>query len=123
MNKSQPKGEQQPGIRKLLQAEQKAQEMVQKARRDKVARLKQAKEEAEKEVEAYRAKREAEFGEYAGQFSTSGEDYNKNLEQKTDGEIKALQESAVAGKEKVIQLLFDTVKKVDLDYDHTKHRD
>ena len=66
----QPQGQQQAGIRRLLQAEQKAQELVQKARRDKVAKLKQAKEEAEKEIEAYRAKREAEFAEYAGQFST-----------------------------------------------------
>jgi len=113
----QPQGQQQAGIRRLLQAEQKAQELVQKARRDKVAKLKQAKEEAEKEIEAYRAKREAEFAEYAGQFSTSGEDYNKNLEQKTDTEIKELQEAAVSGKEAVIALMLDAVKKVDLDYD------
>jgi len=91
--------------------------LVQKARRDKVAKLKQAKEEAEKEIEAYRAKREAEFADYAGQFSTSGEDYNKNLEQKTDTEIKELQDAAISGKEKVIALMLDAVKKVDLDYD------
>jgi len=109
--------QQQPGIRKLLQAEQKAQEMVQKARRDKVAKLKLAKEEAEKEIEAYRAKRESEFSEYAGQFSSSGEDYNKNLEQRTDGEIKELQDQAVDGKEDVIKLLLASVRRVDLDYD------
>ena len=76
----------QVGIKQLLEAEQKAQEIVNKARKgndslikyyflinkkiniiylDRVALLKQAKEEAEKEVAEYKAKRTIEYEAYA----------------------------------------------------------
>jgi hypothetical protein len=42
------------GIQKLLQAEQDAAEIVAKAKQDKVARLKQAKAEADEEIAAYK---------------------------------------------------------------------
>lgn len=45
------------GIQKLLQAEQDAAEIVAKAKQDKVARLKQAKAEADEEIAAYKAPR------------------------------------------------------------------
>nr|XP_016509493.1 PREDICTED: V-type proton ATPase subunit G 1-like [Nicotiana tabacum] len=51
----------QNGIQLLLAAEQEAQHIVNNARTAKQARLKQAKEEAEKEIAEFRAYMEAEF--------------------------------------------------------------
>uniref|UniRef100_A0A2P2K0Z1 Uncharacterized protein Vacuolar ATP synthase subunit G 2 family protein n=1 Tax=Rhizophora mucronata TaxID=61149 RepID=A0A2P2K0Z1_RHIMU len=51
----------QNGIQLLLAAEQEAQHIVNAARNAKLARLKQAKEEAEKEAAQFRAQVEAEF--------------------------------------------------------------
>ncbi|KAJ0764166.1 putative vacuolar (H+)-ATPase G subunit [Helianthus annuus] len=49
------------GIQLLLTAEQEAQQIVNAARNAKLARLKQAKEEAEKEVAEFRAQMEADY--------------------------------------------------------------
>ncbi|KAG1368140.1 hypothetical protein COCNU_14G006080 [Cocos nucifera] len=51
----------QGGIQQLLAAEQEAQHIVNASRNEKMARLKQAKEEAEKDVAEYRAHMEAQF--------------------------------------------------------------
>ncbi|KAL0298975.1 UNVERIFIED_CONTAM: V-type proton ATPase subunit G 1 [Sesamum radiatum] len=51
----------QNGIQLLLAAEQEAQHIVNAARTAKQARLKQAKEEAEREIAEFRAQVEAEF--------------------------------------------------------------
>ncbi|KAH6760440.1 vacuolar ATP synthase G3, partial [Perilla frutescens var. frutescens] len=51
----------QNGIQLLLAAEQEAQHIVNAARTAKQARLKQAKEEAEKEIAEFRSQMEAEF--------------------------------------------------------------
>ncbi|KAF0935501.1 hypothetical protein E2562_034283 [Oryza meyeriana var. granulata] len=51
----------QGGIQQLLAAEQEAQQIVNAARSAKSARLRQAKEEAEREIAEYRAQMEAEF--------------------------------------------------------------
>ncbi|KAL1789600.1 V-type proton ATPase subunit G 1 [Sigmodon hispidus] len=49
------------GIQQLLQAEKRAAENVSEARKQKNRRLKQAKEEAQAEIEQYRLQREKEF--------------------------------------------------------------
>ncbi|KAG2568498.1 V-type proton ATPase subunit G-like [Panicum virgatum] len=51
----------QSGIQQLLAAEQEAQRIVNAARAAKSARLRQAKEEAEREIAEYRSQMEAEF--------------------------------------------------------------
>ncbi|TQD80404.1 hypothetical protein C1H46_034048 [Malus baccata] len=51
----------QGGIQQLLAAEQEAQHIVNAARSAKMARLKQAKDEAEREIAEYRAHVESEF--------------------------------------------------------------
>lgn len=54
-------GRSQNGIQLLLAAEQEAQHIVNAAKQAKMGRLKQAKEEAEKEIAEFRAQMEAEF--------------------------------------------------------------
>ncbi|XP_034704211.1 V-type proton ATPase subunit G-like, partial [Vitis riparia] len=51
----------QNGIQQLLAVEQEAQHIVNAARNAKMARLKQAKEEAEKEIAEFRVRMEKEF--------------------------------------------------------------
>ncbi|KAJ1628464.1 H+-ATPase G subunit-domain-containing protein [Pavlovales sp. CCMP2436] len=55
------------GIQRLLEAESQASEVVAQAKKDKVLRLKLAKEEAENEIMAYRQLREEQFQKYASE--------------------------------------------------------
>ncbi|XP_022767351.1 V-type proton ATPase subunit G-like isoform X2 [Durio zibethinus] len=62
----------QGGIQQLLAAEQEAQHIVNAARNAKMARLKQAKEEAEKEIAEYRAQVEKEFQRKVAEIDNEG---------------------------------------------------
>ena len=78
-------------------------------------RLKQAKEEAESEVSAYKAEREAEFKRKMAEDSTSSEENMVRLNAESERAIAAIKESIAAKKEDVIQFLLNqvqTVKKV-----------
>uniref|UniRef100_A0A0D9VJX2 V-type proton ATPase subunit G n=1 Tax=Leersia perrieri TaxID=77586 RepID=A0A0D9VJX2_9ORYZ len=93
----------QGGIQQLLAAEQEAQQIVNAARS---ARLRQAKEEAEREIAEYRAQMEAEL-----QSGDSGANV-KRLEQETDTKIAQLKEQAANVSPEVIQMLLRHVTTV-----------
>ncbi|KAE8056139.1 hypothetical protein FH972_012933 [Carpinus fangiana] len=84
----------QGSIQLLLTAEQEAQHIVSSARNLKIARLKQAKEEAEKEVALYRSHLEAEFQKKISETSESSGANVKRLEEETEGKIQNLNKSA-----------------------------
>ncbi|XP_059461663.1 V-type proton ATPase subunit G1-like [Corylus avellana] len=84
----------QGSIQLLLTAEQEAQHIVSSARNLKIARLKQAKEEAEKEVALYRSHMEAEFQKKISETSGSSGANVKRLEEETEGKIQYLNKSA-----------------------------
>ncbi|WP_285164299.1 V-type ATPase subunit G, partial [Mycobacterium tuberculosis] len=73
----------QGGIQQLLAAEQEAQHIVNNARNAKMARLKQAKEEAEKEVAQFRAQMEAEYQKKVAASSGDSGANVKRLEEET----------------------------------------
>ncbi|CAL5419940.1 unnamed protein product [Camellia sinensis] len=74
----------------LLTVEQEAQQIVNATKSAKMARLKQAKEEAEKEVAEYRAQMELEFQRKVTESNgDSGADVNR-LEQDTGVKIQHL---------------------------------
>eukprot|EP01115_Flamella_aegyptia_P008841 TRINITY_DN36_c0_g1_i1.p1 TRINITY_DN36_c0_g1~~TRINITY_DN36_c0_g1_i1.p1 ORF type:complete len:111 (+),score=39.39 TRINITY_DN36_c0_g1_i1:316-648(+) len=102
----------QAGVKTLLDAEQKAQEIVNKARRDKVALLKQARDEADKEIAEYRQKRQKEYDEYAKTHVTGTDTYAKQLAVQTKESISKLEKDIVVHKDKVIQLLVKSVTEV-----------
>lgn len=54
-------------IQTLLEAEKEAQQIVEKARQYRTQRVKDARSEAQKEIEKYKAKKEAEYKEYEKQ--------------------------------------------------------
>jgi len=81
----------QGGIQQLLAAEQEAQHIVNNARNAKMARLKQAKEEAEKEITEFRAQLEAEFQKKLTASSGDSGANVKRLEQETEAKISQLE--------------------------------
>ncbi|CAF2131413.1 hypothetical protein BRARA_K00171 [Brassica rapa] len=97
----------QGGIQMLLTAEQEAGWIVSAARTAKLARMKQAKDEAEKEMEEYRSRLEEE---YQTQISgTEQEAAAKRLEEETDGRIQNLKESSSKVSKEIVKMLIKYV--------------
>ncbi|KAF3773739.1 V-type proton ATPase subunit G [Nymphaea thermarum] len=84
----------QGGIQLLLAAEQEAQHIVNAARTAKMTRLKQAKEEADREIAQYRTHMEAEFQKKIVESSGDSGANVKRLEQETESKIQNLKEEA-----------------------------
>ncbi|KAH6765126.1 vacuolar membrane ATPase 10 [Perilla frutescens var. hirtella] len=86
----------QGSIQMLLSAEHEAQHIVAAARNLKLTRLKQAKDEADREVANYRAQMEAEYQKSLSESSGSSDSTVKRLEAETEEKIKSLK--ATGGK-------------------------
>ncbi|KAJ6983350.1 hypothetical protein NC653_026223 [Populus alba x Populus x berolinensis] len=100
----------QNGIQLLLAAEQEAQHIVNAARNEKMARLKQAKEEAGKEIAEFRA----QMGKlnFRGKLAESSGDSGANvkrLEQETEAKIGHLKKEAARISHDVVQMLLKHV--------------
>ncbi|KAK3003528.1 hypothetical protein RJ639_015671 [Escallonia herrerae] len=102
----------QNGIQLLLAAEQEAQHIVNAARNAKMARLKQAKEEAEKEIAEFRAQMEAEFQRKVAESSGDSGANVKRLEKETDEKIIHLKTEAARISHDVVQMLLKHVTAV-----------
>lgn len=95
----------QDGIQRLLAAEQEAQAIVAKARKAKTDRLKQAKDEAEREIAAYKTEREAEFRRKVSEDSSSSQDNVTRLAEESARAVKAIQDSVMQKKKDVVDML------------------
>ncbi|XP_039065612.1 V-type proton ATPase subunit G1-like [Hibiscus syriacus] len=102
----------QGGIQMLLTAEQDAQHVVTSARNMKMARLKQAKEEAEKEVALYRSQMETEYQNKISESTGSSGNTVKKLEEETDRKIKALTKSTTMVSKEVVDMLIEHITSV-----------
>uniref|UniRef100_A0A0C9S606 V-type proton ATPase subunit G n=1 Tax=Wollemia nobilis TaxID=56998 RepID=A0A0C9S606_9CONI len=102
----------QGGIQLLLSAEQEAQHIISSARSAKTARLKQAKEEADKEIAAYRAQREREFRKKVAETSGDSGSNVKRLEEETQIKIDDLQNEAAKVSPEVVDMLMKYVTTV-----------
>ncbi|KAJ4720802.1 V-type proton ATPase subunit G [Melia azedarach] len=102
----------QNGIQLLLAAEQDAQQIVNTARNAKMARLKQAKEEAEREVAQFRAQVEAYFQRKVAESTGDSGSNVKRLEIETDAKIQHLKMEAARISHDVMQLLLKHVTTV-----------
>ncbi|KAL2938983.1 V-type proton ATPase subunit G [Bienertia sinuspersici] len=102
----------QNGIQLLLAAEQEAQHIVNTARNAKMARLKQAKEEAEKEIAEFRAQMEAEYQKTLAESNGDSGANVKRLEQETDTKIEQLKEQSSSISPEVVQMLLKYVTTV-----------
>ncbi|CAN4096189.1 unnamed protein product [Withania somnifera] len=102
----------QNGIQQLLAAEQEAQHIVNAARGEKQARLKQAKDEAEKEIAEFRAYMEAEFQRKVEQTSGDSGANVKRLDQETFAKIQNLKAESKSISKDVVQMLLRQVTTV-----------
>ncbi|XP_019058058.1 PREDICTED: V-type proton ATPase subunit G3 [Tarenaya hassleriana] len=97
----------QGGIQMLLTAEQEAGRIVSAARNAKQARLKQAKDEAEKEVEQYRFRLEEEYQNQVSETNQSAT--AKKLEEETQAKIQNLKNSGSKVSKDVVNMLIHYV--------------
>ncbi|KAK2076737.1 hypothetical protein QBZ16_005497 [Prototheca wickerhamii] len=102
----------QDGIQRLLAAEKEAQAIVAKARQARTERLKQAKDEADREVQAYKAQRESEFKRLQTDDTTSSEELAKKMADEADASVKSVQKAISEKKSAVLDLLLKHVTTV-----------
>ncbi|CAN6804354.1 hypothetical protein Bca4012_087886 [Brassica carinata] len=100
------------GIKLLLAAEHEAQQIVNAARTAKMARLKQAKEEAETEVAEHKASTEHGFQRKLEETSGDSGANVKRLEQETDAKIEQLKNEASRISRDVVDMLLKHVTTV-----------
>ncbi|ONI15352.1 hypothetical protein PRUPE_3G038600 [Prunus persica] len=103
----------QGGIQQLLTAEQEAQHIVNAARSAKMARLKQAKDEAEREIAETRSQVELQFQKKVAAQSSGDSGANvKRLEHETEHKINHLSSEASRISSDVVQMLLKQVTTV-----------
>ncbi|PAA51337.1 hypothetical protein BOX15_Mlig009743g1 [Macrostomum lignano] len=104
------------GIQMLLQAEKKAKEKIDEARKNKQRRLKQAKQEAAAEIDTFKKEREREFKEHEARILGSRTDSEKLVQEETRQRLSELETSVGQNKEEAIkrllELVFDVQPKV-----------
>lgn len=74
--------------------------------------MKEAKDEAEREVAAYKAEREAEFKQKMADNSTSSQEHMAHLNAESDRAVAAIKESINSKKEDVIEMMLKQVQDV-----------
>ncbi|KAL1351930.1 hypothetical protein HN51_015831 [Arachis hypogaea] len=102
----------QGGIQQLLAAEQEAQQIVNDAKNEKLARLKQAKDEAEKEIAEHRAQLEYQFQKKVSESSGDSGANVKRLEQETESKIHLLKSESSRISGDVVSMLLSYVTTV-----------
>jgi len=105
------------GIKQLMDAEAEAQEIVNKARKEKVQLLKQAQDEAAKEIAAYRAQRQQQFEKFSAEQLSGTDIYTRELAKQTEETIKKLQYEYESKSKDVIQMLLHSVTDVHTEAD------
>lgn len=78
----------------------------------KAQRLKEAKEEAAKEIEDYRKQRESQFQEKQQKYAGSKDDFAQKMQEDTQKKIKQIEVQVDANKEEVIKRLLELVNDI-----------
>eukprot|EP01114_Cavostelium_apophysatum_P013296 TRINITY_DN3186_c0_g1_i1.p1 TRINITY_DN3186_c0_g1~~TRINITY_DN3186_c0_g1_i1.p1 ORF type:complete len:114 (-),score=38.83 TRINITY_DN3186_c0_g1_i1:68-409(-) len=97
--------ESQVGIKQLFDAEEKAKDIVAKARKEKNQLLKQARDDAEREMNEYKTRRQKEFAEFSQKHTTGTSVYTQQLAVTTQEQINKLAQDQAAHGEEVVTLL------------------
>ncbi|XP_028778288.1 V-type proton ATPase subunit G1-like [Neltuma alba] len=102
----------QGGIQMLLTAEQEAQHIVSNARSLRTQRLKQAKEEAERESAMYKSQLENEYQKSLSETSGNSGSNVKRLEEETDAKINTLKASASKVSAEIVDMLLNHITSI-----------
>ncbi|KAK4007615.1 V-type proton ATPase subunit G [Daphnia magna] len=100
------------GIQQLLAAEKKAADKVAEARKRKARRLKQAKEEAQSEIEAYRLEREKQFKDFESKHLGSRDDVAAKIDKDMKMKLDIINRCMASNKELVIQQIMSYVYEI-----------
>ena len=97
------------GIKQLMAAEKEAALVVANARKRKAYRLKEAKEDAAKEIEDYKKQRETQFQAQQTKYTDSKDDFAQKMKVDTDKKLTEIEIGVRQNKEKVIEQLLELV--------------
>merc|ERR1712087_1009840 len=111
-------GKSQELIQQLLQAEKQGEELIAKAKTNRLAKLRQAKEKAEEDLKAFKEEQEAKFQKETG--SKAAADPAAELKDSTKKEIDMGMKDYEANRAKTIQYVVSKV--LDVKIELTKHK-
>ncbi|KAG9096838.1 H(+)-transporting V1 sector ATPase subunit G [Ceratobasidium sp. 370] len=97
------------GIQTLLEAEKAAAKIVQDARQYRTQKLKDARTEAAKEIEAYKAQKEEDFKSLEGQRAGTTSTAQDAIDKDTEAKIVTINDAYTKQKDGVVQKLLDRV--------------
>eukprot|EP01108_Squamamoeba_japonica_P005896 TRINITY_DN4768_c0_g2_i1.p1 TRINITY_DN4768_c0_g2~~TRINITY_DN4768_c0_g2_i1.p1 ORF type:complete len:120 (-),score=46.55 TRINITY_DN4768_c0_g2_i1:99-416(-) len=101
------------GFKQLLAAEERAKEIVAAVRKERQQLLKRAEDEAQADIDAYRAERQAAYDAAVQSHTGVTDERSKQLLAEATMEQAAVAANAASGKEAVIRLLLETVQAVE----------
>eukprot|EP01130_Rhizamoeba_saxonica_P018979 TRINITY_DN9700_c0_g1_i1.p1 TRINITY_DN9700_c0_g1~~TRINITY_DN9700_c0_g1_i1.p1 ORF type:complete len:124 (-),score=35.86 TRINITY_DN9700_c0_g1_i1:70-408(-) len=102
------------GMQMLLSAERQAQSIINDARRERLAMLKQAKEEARGDISVFKAEKREEFREFRDNNASGNHSAKKSLKKQSREHRRAITEQIEGNKQEVIDLLFELVTNVEV---------
>ncbi|KAF6802178.1 V-type ATPase [Colletotrichum musicola] len=94
------------GIQTLLDAEREASKIVQKVR---TKRVKEARDEAKKEIEAYRTSKEDEFKKFESEHTRGNKQAEDEANREAESKIREIKTAGKKGQDKVITDLLKAV--------------
>ncbi|KAI1336503.1 vacuolar ATPase [Xylariaceae sp. FL0016] len=97
------------GIQTLLDAEREASKIVQKVR---TKRVREARDEAKKEIDAYRKTKEDEFKNFESQHTQGNKQAEDEANKEADAKIKEIQAAGKKSQSKVVDDLLKAVFEV-----------
>eukprot|EP00421_Protoceratium_reticulatum_P019297 CAMPEP_0168377590 /NCGR_PEP_ID=MMETSP0228-20121227/10902_1 /TAXON_ID=133427 /ORGANISM="Protoceratium reticulatum, Strain CCCM 535 (=CCMP 1889)" /LENGTH=126 /DNA_ID=CAMNT_0008390587 /DNA_START=93 /DNA_END=473 /DNA_ORIENTATION=- len=105
-------------IQQLLQAEKQGEDLIQTAKRNRLAKLRQAKEKAEEDLKAFREEQELKFQKETG--SKAAADPSAELKDATKAEIGMVNQDYEANKAKTVQYIVSKVLDVATELNETQ---
>ncbi|KAI0109323.1 vacuolar ATPase [Hypoxylon sp. NC0597] len=100
------------GIQTLLDAEREASKIVQKAREYRTKRVREARDEAKKEIEAYRKAKDEEFKKFEAEHTQGNKQAEEEANKEADAKIKEIQAAGKKNQDKVVEELLKAVFEV-----------
>jgi len=105
-------------IQQLLQAEKQGEELISTAKKNRLAKLRQAKEKAEEDLKTFREEQEAKFQRETG--TKAAADPTAELKDSTKAEIDLVAQDYSANKAKTIEYIVSKVLEVPLELSATQ---
>ncbi|CAG8958217.1 hypothetical protein HYFRA_00000571 [Hymenoscyphus fraxineus] len=97
------------GIQTLLDAERDAQKIVQTAREYRTKRVKEARDEAKKEIDSYKKSKDDEFKSFEAEHTSGNKKAEEEASKDAESKIKEIQAAGKKGQEQVVTDLLKAV--------------